>query len=800
MKKTIAILNILFLLCFLPQAIFSQTDKLDSLTIEKIMRDPAWVGRVPARTFWSEDGRYVYFYWSPKHSAFDTLYRVPRSGGTPQRVTPEEEQKLPSRYGDYTRDRKLKVYEKNGDIFLLKIKSGKVTQLTKTVARESSPEFSFDEKYIIFRRDGNLFTHELKTGIVRQITDFRKGQERKKNGEGKTDQEKWLRQQQLSLFEIIKKQKEQREQREKLRMQLKPRMPKPIYLGKKSVRNMQLSPDMRFVTFSLYQRASGAKRTVVPNYVTETGFTEDIPSRTKVGAPQGKMEMKIYDIEKDTVYSIKVDNLPGISDEPEYLKEYQKKKKDTSKKAKEKKRFRAVRFSSPIWSDDGKRAILLMTAQDNKDYWIAELKIQTGKLKPLYRHHDEAWIGGPGLNFWRSTSSLGWMPDNRRIWFQSEESGYNHLYILDTATGKKKQLTSGKYEIYSPKMSRNKKYWYFTSNEVHPGERHFYRMDLDGKNKIRLTKMTGYNRVTLSPDEKFLAIVHSFSNMPWELYLMKNSPDAKPVQITHSTTEEFRSYPWRAPEVITFPARDGAQVHARLYRPKSPQPGGPAVIFVHGAGYMQNAHKWWSSYFREYMFNNLLADHGYTVLDIDYRGSAGYGRDWRTAIYRHMGGKDLADQVDGAKFLVKKYGVDSKRIGIYGGSYGGFITLMAMFKEPDVFAAGAALRPVTDWAHYNHSYASNILNVPYADSVAYVRSSPIYFADGLKGPLLICHGMVDRNVHFQDVVRLTQRLIELGKKNWQLAVYPVEDHGFRQPSSWQDEYRRIFELFEENLK
>jgi dipeptidyl aminopeptidase/acylaminoacyl peptidase len=442
----------------------------------------------------------------------------------------------------------------------------------------------------------------------------------------------------------------------------------------------------------------------------------------------------------------------------------------------------------------------MMTALDNKDYWIASLDLETGKLKPLYRHHDEAWIGGPGLNFWRANRSLGWMPDNRHIWFQSEESGYNHLYTLDIFTGEKKQLTSGNFEIYSPMMSRDKKYWYFTSNEVHPGERHFYRIDLDGKNKIRLTKMTGYNRVTLSPDEKYLAILHSYSNVPWELYVMKNSIGVSPVQITHSTTEEFRSYPWRAPEVVTFPARDGAQVHARLYRPKFPQSGGPAVIFVHGAGYMQNAHKWWSSYFREYMFNNLLADHGYTVLDIDYRGSAGYGRDWRTGIYRHMGGKDLTDQVDGAKFLVKNYQVDPKRIGIYGGSYGGFITLMAMFKEADVFAAGAALRPVTDWAHYNHGYTSNILNVPYADSVAFAQSSPIYFAEGLKGALLICHGMVDRNVHFQDVVRLTQRLIELGKTNWQLAVYPVEDHGFRQPSSWQDEYRRIFELFEENVK
>jgi dipeptidyl aminopeptidase/acylaminoacyl peptidase len=149
---------------------------------------------------------------------------------------------------------------------------------------------------------------------------------------------------------------------------------------------------------------------------------------------------------------------------------------------------------------------------------------------------------------------------------------------------------------------------------------------------------------------------------------------------------------------------------------------------------------------------------------------------------------------------VEKLGVNASNIGIYGGSYGGFITLMALFTQPGVFKAGAALRSVTDWAHYNHGYTSNILNEPATDSIAYYRSSPINFAAGLKDNLLICHGMVDVNVHFQDVVRLSQKLIELGKDNWELAVYPVEDHGFVEPSSWTDEYKRIYRLFETHLK
>jgi len=137
---------------------------------------------------------------------------------------------------------------------------------------------------------------------------------------------------------------------------------------------------------------------------------------------------------------------------------------------------------------------------------------------------------------------------------------------------------------------------------------------------------------------------------------------------------------------------------------------------------------------------------------------------------------------------------------VYGGSYGGFITLMAMFTSPDTFAAGAALRPVTDWSHYNHGYTSNILNVPTNDMEAYRQSSPIYFAEGLKGQLLILHGMVDTNVFFQDSVRLVQRLIELRKETWSIAPFPVENHGFTEETSWADEYKRIFKLFEENLR
>ncbi|ALI99427.1 prolyl oligopeptidase family serine peptidase [Rufibacter tibetensis] len=761
-----------------------------TLTVEKIMQDPAlWIGTSPSDIYWSDDSKRVYFQWNPEKASRDSLYVVQTNSKKVTKVSAAERQRLFTPGGAYTQNRNNRVYERGGDIFLVDLKSGKLSQVTKTVERESSPAFTFDEQEVTYFKDGNLYAWSVGNGQIRQLTDFRKGRKPADPNLIKDKQEAFLREQQVELLKIIQKREEERKQQRLAQKEAARNRPKEIYIEDKTVDNVILSPDERFITYRLVSRPANSKIAQVPNYVTASGYTEDIPTRTKVGAVQATYELGLYDTKLDTTYLVYFKGLSGIQEKPDFLRENQK-RSDTAWTSAE---TRKIMMFGPYYSPDGKKAVLVARSHDNKDRWIMNFDPTTRAIKTIDRQHDEAWINGYG------PGEIGWMPDNETIWFLSEESGYAHLYNVNVATGQKKALTSGTFEVLSIYQSKDKKYWYLTTNQVHPGEQHFYRIPLKGGRMEQITKMTGAHEVTMSPDEKTLAIRYSYSNKPWELYMMDNKPGAKPVQITKSTTPEFSAYPWREPEVITYKAADGADVHARIYKPENASGNGPAVIFVHGAGYLQNAHKWWSTYFREYMFHNLLVDKGYTVLDIDYRGSKGYGRDWRTGIYRHMGGKDLSDHVDGAKMLVDKYKVDPKRIGIYGGSYGGFITLMAMFTQPDVFAAGAALRSVTDWSHYNHGYTSNILNEPQEDSLAYARSSPIYYAEGLKGALLMCHGMVDTNVHFQDIVRLSQRLIELGKENWELAVYPVEDHGFVEPSSWTDEYKRILKLFETNL-
>jgi len=793
MRKIIVLFSLFFI--SISHSVLAQqaVPNESTLTIEQIMQGEKFVGYLPSGIHWSEDSKTIYFSWNPDGDTLRSTYKIGLNGETPMKLSTDELKAKPSRFGTYNKAGTKKLYSKSGDLFLMDVNAGTSVQITNTNESERNPQFSGDEQKVIFQKGSNLFSWDISLGVLAQLTDFRKG--KKRSERKKKEYEAWLERDQMEYFDILQKRKETREVRERRNDLLDVDRANTVYFGDKSIGNIQASPDLKFVTYRLTKDAK-SKGTKVPSYVTESGYIDDLRSRSKVGTPQNTYEFGIYDLEKDSAFMLDIKSLDGIYDKPAFLADYHKGEKPFEKKYK---KPRQVIVHNPIYADDGK-AVVVIRSSDNKDRWICLLDLGTQKLKLVDKQHDDAWIGGPGISSWNfSSGNIGWLADNETLYYQSEEPGYSHIYTYNTKTGKKKALTKGDFEIRDAYLSKDKQYFYINANKVSPHEQHFYRLSANGGKMTQLTSMSGKHEVSLSPDEKWMAIRYSFSNKPWELYLQANEAKATPKQLTKSTTSQFNSYSWREPEIVKFTAEDGAKVPARLYRPANGKAHGGAVIFVHGAGYLQNVHKWWSSYYREYMFHNLLTDNGFTVLDIDYRASDGYGRDWRTGIYQFMGGKDLDDQVDGAKYLVDELDVDPKRIGIYGGSYGGFITMMGLFTKPGTFKSGAALRSVTDWAHYNHGYTSNILNTPVQDSIAYYKSSPIYHAEGLQDQLLILHGVIDRNVQFQDVVRLAQRLIELGKDNWEFAVFPLEGHGFVEASSWADEYKRIYKLFQQTL-
>ena len=403
-----------------------------------------------------------------------------------------------------------------------------------------------------------------------------------------------------------------------------------------------------------------------------------------------------------------------------------------------------------------------------------------------------------------SFNEMGWTKDGTMLWFLSESSGWSNLISWSPTTGPS-PMVAGPFEIRSVQEHPFDGTILFRSNRDDPSVWRLERHDPEVDSTSTIAGGGGMiERFLPSPDGSRVAYTESFLNRPAELFVVDlpspGSPPESPLRLTESASETFAGIEWTPATLVDVPTRHGRDLRGRLHLPPNDAPTladgrHPAVLFVHGAGYLQNAHAGWTRYYREGFFHDLLAREGFVVLDLDYRASSGYGRDWRTAIARDMGRCELDDYEDGIAWLTERHDVDPERVGIYGGSYGGFTTLMGLFTRPGVFKAGAALRPVTDWAFYNDGYTANILNTPDDDPLAYRRSSPIEHAEGLQDHLLVCHGMIDSNVPYSDTVRLAQRLIELGKSDWEVASYPVEGHGFKKTSSWIDEYRRIHELF-----
>lgn len=749
------------------------------LTLEEIMKGNDFVGHQPENHRFLPDGNLL-FDWKKLGDSISRTYILNCAKATYRPLEKNELTSFPMYDVVWHHTKTFCVYLNNGNLYKWNIKSQK-PQLIWSTRKPISDVFTVQNPdCIYFQQQNNVFkiTCSNATFELIQVTHF------VESINTTITEKSWLEKQQLELFDYHSKKNNNNKEKEVSDT------PKAVEIGKNQISNISISPDEKFITFSEITYNS-SNYTHYMDYLDASGYAKNKLARPKVGREEDKHKIGVYKIENDTVIYFDQNDLKNINDVPKYYSDYGK----TDYKHK------GVVFHTVKFSANSQYAVVESKSLDNKHRWIAQLEFKNNKLVTLVHQHDEAWIGGPGISGWNEQSgTLEWLPDNQTIFYQSEKNGFSHLYTYSLTTNKESHLTDGKFEIYSAQLSKDGKKIYVTANKTHPGNRGFYQLDLTTKKLNAVFEKDGYYNVIVAPQETHLCYLYSYKNKPWELFGCENSLQPKNiVQITNSLTNHFKEYSFRAPDVIQIKAKDGQLIHARIYEPEKSKKNGAAVLFVHGAGYLQNAHNYWSTYHREYMFHNFLTDNGYTVLDMDYRGSEGYGRDWRTGIYRHMGGKDLSDYVDGRNYLISKLNIDSTRIGIYGGSYGGFITLMALFTEPGKFKCGAALRSVTDWAHYNHEYTSNILNTPQEDENAYKKSSPIYYAQNLKDRLLILHGILDDNVQYQDVVRLSQRLIELQKDNWELASYPIEPHGFKSTTSWIDEYKRIYKLFEEEL-
>lgn len=764
------------------------------LTMERIMADPDWIGPPVEQAWWSWDGQRIFYPLKRDGSRIRDLYVQDIAGGQAQRLDGAARAEADGADPVLDPQRTRMAFVRNGDVFVRDLRNGALTQLTRSETDEASPRWSSDGA-LVWRSGHDWFRWSAQGGTVAHAA-----APKAEDDPAKPPKPDLLREDQLRLVETLREERDRREaareQEADWRRADPTRAPAPVYLGKDvEIAATSLSPDGRWLLVATERKQDERGQTgKMPKYVTESGYEEFEDVRTRVGRNLPRAQtLWLIDVREGTPRELAIDALPGIADDP--LAALRKAGgKDPLKGA------RAVRVEDDAdgirWNADGSIAALMLHSVDNKDRWLVTVDPATARLQSRHRLSDEAWIN------W-AYNEFGWLPDQRTLWFMSEDSGYAHLYTLDAARGgRARALTSGRWEVSQPALSPDGTRFHFTCNRARPGDYELCTVPVDGGEVRELTALGGVEGFAVSPDARRIALRHSSSYVPPQLAVL-DADGGQPRTLTDTRKPEYREYDFLQPEYVQVPSTHGAgTIWGKYYGPKTMEPGRtyPVVLFVHGAGYLQNVSDRYPNYFREQMFHNLLVQRGYIVLDLDFRASEGYGRDWRTAIYRRMGEPELQDYLDGIDWLVANRQADRERVGIYGGSYGGFMTFMALFREPGTFKAGAALRPVADWTQYNHTYTSNILNTPDIDPEAYRRSSPIEFADGLQDHLLIAHGMIDDNVFYRDSVVLAQRLIELRKDKWELASYPLERHAYQQSDSWYDQYRRILELFERTLK
>jgi len=783
--------------CLLPIALCATAAGAQSaqpLTLAQVMADPDWIGPGVETAWWSWDGKRAYYTLKRDGASIRDTYVQTVDGGAAARLDGAALADIDGDQQTVDAQRTRIAFVRNGDLFVRDLRSGALTQLTRTDAAESRPQWSRDGGLVW--RSGNDWFRWTAAGGAMQASNLKA-----EDDPAKAPAADDLRDRQLRYIATLADDQARhdaaRAQDDAWRKADPSRAAAPAYLGKDvDLVDSALSPDGRWlIAVTQAKGADAGTGYKLPTYVTASGYAETEEARTLVGH-NAPLPQKVWlvDVANASVRELKYDALPGIGQDP--LAALRKAAKQPPLEGQ-----RAVRIetdgdgSGPAihWSDDGRNVALLVRATDNKDRWIAGVDLARGALVPRHRLHDDAWINWDYNDF-------GWTPDGK-LWLLSEESGHSHLYLAGDG-GKARALTSGQWEVSAPRLSADGRDFFFLCNRKAPGDYEVCSVPAAGGETRELTALDGVEGFALSPDGAKMLVVHSGSYLPRQIAVA--AADGGGLrELTDTRKAAFKAIDWIQPQYVQVSSKHGAgTIWGKYYGPKTPEAGRryPIVMFVHGAGYLQNVSARYPNYFREQMFHNLLVQQGFVVLDLDYRASQGYGRDWRTAIYRNMGHPELDDYLDGLDWLVANRQGDRDRAGIYGGSYGGFLTYMALFRAPGTFKAGAALRPVADWSQYNHEYTSNILNTPDLDPDAYKASSPMEYADGLRDRLLIAHGMIDDNVFFRDSVMMTQKLIELRKPGWTLAPYPLERHSFVHADAWYDEYRRIDEMFLETLK
>jgi dipeptidyl-peptidase 4 len=453
------------------------------------------------------------------------------------------------------------------------------------------------------------------------------------------------------------------------------------------------------------------------------------------------------------------------------------------------------------WLPDGKTLAIQRESRDQRQLDLLFANIDTGQSRVVLTENSKTWIE---LN-----SELSFLAHSREFVWASARNGYQHLYLYDYEGHLLRPLTAGPWSVDDFRaraikgIDEKNRLIYFAATEKSPTERQLYRTSLDTQDPQKIDRVSqedGLHGIVMSPDTRFYVDTFTSSAQPPQVslhgadgklqaQLFENRLDAKHPDAPYLADNS-------APEFGTLTAADGQILYYRLFKPAHFDPAKhyPAIVDVYGGPGIQRVLDNWTGN----SFTQILTRAGYVVFQLDNRGTAFRGTAFQAPIHDKLGDIEVADQVQGARWLAAQGYVDPTRIGVWGWSYGGYMTLMLMFKAPDVFRAGLSGAPVTDWSLYDTHYTERYLDRPQNNAAGYAASSVLPYAKDLKGKLLVMHGMADDNVLFLHSTKLFRKLQDLGKP-FDVMVYPGAKHGLTRQHDGRHAYATIKRFFDENL-
>jgi dipeptidyl-peptidase 4 len=442
------------------------------------------------------------------------------------------------------------------------------------------------------------------------------------------------------------------------------------------------------------------------------------------------------------------------------------------------------------WLPDSRRLAIQRLNRDQNFLELLLADAATGKTSTLLTEKDPYWIN--------IHDDLHFFKDGKRFLWASERTGYRHIYLYGLDGKQISQITKGDWEVsHVDGIDEEKGVVYFTSPEKSPTERHFYRENLDGSGFTRLTKEDGMHIASLSPNAAFFVDTYSNAITPPRQDLYRTD-GTKASTLNENKVEELAQYHLSPVEFFTVKARDGVSLNCSIIKPPhfDPSKKYPVIVYTYGGPHAQVVLNAWTNV--SFLWHQLMAQKGYIIFSLDNRGSTGRGHVFEQSIHYHLSVAELSDQRDGVAWLQQQSWVDPQRIGIWGWSYGGYMTLNAMFRAPDLFKVGFAGGPVTDWHFYDTIYTERYMGLPQQHESDYKESSPVNHLENFKGKLLIAQGTGDDNVHYSNTLTLINDLISRGTYVEVFAA-PGRGHGVSDPPARKVLINRVTQFFLDNL-